>query len=126
MPPRRRAALLHQSAEHEQPLPRLGDAALPRAARGAVVAEELERALYHAGARRSGAGRVARAWSSAVRPSLATASTSAPYFNSSFRTSWCLAVPAGAADMSGVTPVLGDADRVRVDGSADDLEQSTN
>ena len=49
-PPRRpRAASFHQSAEHEQLLPRLGDVALPRAARGAVVAEERERALYHAG-----------------------------------------------------------------------------
>ena len=47
---RRRAASLHQSAENEQLLPRLGHVALPRAARGAVVAEERERALYHAGA----------------------------------------------------------------------------
>ena len=42
---RRRATSLHQSAENEQLLPGLGDVALPRAARGAVVAEERERAL---------------------------------------------------------------------------------
>ena len=39
---------LHQLAQSEQLLPRLDDVALPRAARGAVVAEERERALYHA------------------------------------------------------------------------------
>ena len=42
---RQRATSLHQSAENEQLLPGLGDVALPRAARGAVVAEERERAL---------------------------------------------------------------------------------